>query len=452
MRVRRSGNRRIQTLKSARLERSVASTRGEWEWAIDGEEPDLRRLADTPFARIVSTRAAHGLQPVFESDVRRSVRLLRLDGGTVAEAAIDEGRVAAGSAREDLRELELELKAGSRAPLLRLALELHTAVPVTIGAESKAQRGFRLRTGEPPAPVKAEPPSLSPRAQAIDAAARILDAGLGALVANQPAVAAGQAEGVHQFRIGIRRLRTALAMFAPLLEPTAAARFEAELKRLGQVFGTARDWDVFCTQILREAEDDPAVRGWAELLHMPAEAERAAAHRAVEEELRRPALTGLMLGMAAWLATDAGSSPATGDDDLRRPFGKIAPDLLDRMARRVAKRGGRVRRRSAEELHELRKAMKKLRYSVEYVAPIYHSGRVKRYHKALKRTLKTLGAAQDAIVAVTLAERLCQGEQRSDYVASAGALARWARAYRATALRGLPKRWTAFAAAEAFWR
>jgi triphosphatase len=144
-------------------------------------------------------------------------------------------------------ELELELKQGTRGALYRLALDLHAAVPFTIGAESKAQRGQRLRTGEAPQPVESDPPALDEDISLAETTRRIISAELGHFLANQPAAVVGDVKGVHQMRVGIRRLRTALAMCGKHLEPHAKRRFEAELKPLGQVFGAARDWDVFCT-------------------------------------------------------------------------------------------------------------------------------------------------------------------------------------------------------------
>lgn len=139
-----------------------------------------------------------------------------------------------------------------------------------------------------------------------------------------------------------------------------------------------------------------------------------------------------------------------GDDALNRPIRKPAHALLDRMARRVA-RGGHPRRRSAEELHALRKALKKLRYSGDYLAAIYPPKPVKQYQKASKRLLKLLGTGTDAAMATRLAGRLCAGA-RSEVAPAAAALVQWSDKRRDKALRKLPEIWATFAAAPAFWR
>ena len=76
---------------------------------------------------------------------------------------------------------------------------------------------------------------------------------------------------------------------------------------------------------------------------------------------------------------------------------------------------------------------------------------MRRHRKATKRLLKLLGAANDAVMATSLAERLGAGE-RSDLTPGAFALAQWSEDRRAKALRKLPKAWTKFAAESAFWR
>ena len=72
------------------------------------QNPDLSCVAETPFGAEIAAEGASGLQPVFETDIRRTVRSLRLAGETVAQAAIDVGRVFAGEATQDVNELELD--------------------------------------------------------------------------------------------------------------------------------------------------------------------------------------------------------------------------------------------------------------------------------------------------------------------------------------------------------
>ena len=448
LRVRRHGKGRVQTLKSAGDGQTVAAVRGEWQWPVKQDAPDLSRLAETPFGTGI---AALELQPVYETEIRRIVRNLSLAGDSVVEVAIDFGRIFAGDATQDVSEFELELKRGAPGPLYRLALDLHATIPFIIGGESKAQRGQGLLTGKAPVAVQSRPLALDGNAPASEAVRRIIAAELGHLLANQPAASAGDVEGVHQMRGGIRRLRTVLALFGKQLEPQASRQFEAGLQRLGQVLGKTRDWDVFCTQILPGASRDDMAKNWLEPLRSAAEAARRAAHCEMREEFARPAMTGLVLGMAAWLEPDDAGTAVNGDDALHRPMRKLARSLLDRMARRVARRGEHLRRRPVEQLHALRKALKKLGYSADCLAALYPLKSVKRFQKLSRHLLARLGKANDAAMATGLAKNLC-ADGRSELAPAVAALAGWSGRRRDRALAKLPKTWAKFSAAMPFWR
>jgi triphosphatase len=429
----------------------VAANRAEWEWPINQDAPDLGRVAATPVGAIAGDLVGAGrLQPIFTTDIRRSVHNLRIDGTTTAEAALDVGEIAAGAETETVSELELELRAGTLAPVYRLALDLQATVPLTIAPESKAERGFRLLLQQAPAASKAPSLELDCDASALQAFRVIVATGLGHLLANQPAAVAGDPEGVHQMRVAIRRLRTALVLFEPHLEPYTATRFELELKRLGRGLGEARDWDVFCLETLPGAIDDAAGAGWERLLQNTAETEQGAAHRRVEQELAAPAFTSFVLGMAAWIEDGAIRPALVGDKCMTQRVKKLAPGLLDRVAGKVAKRGERIGRRSDEELHALRKSLKKLRYSVDDLSGLYGRKAVKRYLRGCKELQQQLGKMNDAAVAGMLAERLSMGD-RVGLIPAVGAFAKWSRRRRDKALHHLSGAWTSFEKVSPFW-
>ncbi len=436
-RVRRRGRQHIQTLK-LRQANDGAFARGEWEWPVMSGQPDLDRLAETPLPPHL--RGLDGVRPVFVTDVRRVLRTLQRDGATI-ELALDRGHVQAGDATEDIHELELELKAGDPSWLYRLAAELHAALPMALGAESKADRGWRLCTGRPRDAVKQADLDLPRDIAAGDAFRRIVAATLATLMANQPAAEAGAVEGVHQIRVAIRRLRAALVLFRPLLEPHAEARFTGELRRLGRVFGEARDWDVFCTETLAAAEQDGVASHWLALLRAPAASQRTAAHDRVTAELRGPAFTAVVLGLAAW----ADDTTVAVGDAAGTALAAIAPDLVGRRAHAVRRRGRHLDQRSDAALHALRKALKKLRYSVAFLAPLAPHKAVKQYLHGCKALQKHLGALNDAVTAVAMAERL-GGDRQAELTPAVGALADWASARQVQARQRLQKDWRRFKA------
>ncbi len=446
LRVRSSGNRRIQTLKAAAPDGGVASSRGEWEWPVERDEPEIAPLAATP-ARDVAATLDGRLEAVFLTDIQRSTRRISLGGTTLVEAALDEGEIETDAASEPVNELELELKDGSLGALYRLAIDLHEVAPMWLAPESKAARGYRLRDGAPPRTPHAAKLRLDPSIRANEAFRAIVLSGLDQILGNIAAAEAAAPEGIHQLRIGLRRIRSALVLFAPLLEPHAVALFEGELRRLGQVFGARRDRDVFCLQTLADAARDLGA-AWIDRLRPPAESYRAAANEPVQEALHGAGLTSLALGLAAWCEEGITHPAHLGHKRMGKRLAAITPDLLDCMARKVARRAKRAD--SPEGLHGLRKSLKKLRYSTEFVAGLYGKNAVKRYRKRCETLQELLGTINDARVTPRLADDML-GPRGTELAPAFAELATWSAAQERKALRQLGDALIDFRRVEPFW-
>jgi len=446
LRVRRSNGAHVQTVK-ADSRAGLAADRFEREWPIEGDRPDPNLLAQTPVAAGLPEHLP--LEPVAITEIDRTARLLDLDDGTQVEAAFDSGWIIAGNARVSVKELELELRQGDPVAIYRLALQLHASVPMTIETESKAARGFSLRHGTTPAPSKSAHVALIPDTCGADAFRQIIAAGLDHLLANRSPTVAGDAEGLHQMRVAIRRLRSALVFFRPHLELEryALARFDEELRRIGRVFGEARDWDVFCLDILPATLADNAA-GWRDILQEPAQRQRDAAYRAVTAQVAAPAFTSLVLGLAAWTEQGAGQALLVGDHALHRSIARLAPEMLDRLADKVAHRGRHIDG-SDRERHALRKSLKKLRYAIDYAAGAYPHKSVRSYLHACAQLQEALGEINDAVAAIGLAERLAEGHP--DLTPALGALANILTARRQEAVQDLPRRWQHFRSEPRFW-
>jgi inorganic triphosphatase YgiF len=446
LRVRRTGKRRTQTVKASG-DGGTAMTRGEWEWPLSKEEPDLSLAASSPVGNDLPTNVA--LVPVVVTDVVRTTRMLNGEG-TKIEAAIDSGSILAGGAKEPVHELELELREGSPGALYRLALTLHAASPLAVEVESKVSRGLRLNHSETPRSHKASAPGFDPRIRAQDALGDIVGSALGHLLANRAPAMAGDIEGIHQARVAIRRLRSGLKLFEPRLEPHAAALFQNELKRLGQVIGEARDWDVFCDEALPESLGDGNEEDLGALIRNAADDRRRAADAVCARELSATSFTSLVLGLAAWAETGR-ERPCVLGEGLKKRLARIAPSLLGRLARKVRKRSRGLRPGAAPEmLHPLRKSLKKLRYGVEFFAPLYPRKVVKRFLTRVKALQKSLGVINDSAMATRLAQGLAvAGRFELGPPLSAVALSREQARRKAT--RKLARSWAAFQRQEFFW-
>nr|WP_299244702.1 CYTH domain-containing protein [uncultured Halomonas sp.] len=147
LRIRRTPTGNLQTLKTIGSGTGGLSVRGEWEWAIEGEELDLAGLAHLPPMHALGDAVLEALEPRFVTDFERCRWLLETDGASI-EVAFDRGSILAAGQCVAINELELELKRGEPASLWQLAQTLAARVPLRPSIASKAERGSALYKGQ----------------------------------------------------------------------------------------------------------------------------------------------------------------------------------------------------------------------------------------------------------------------------------------------------------------
>ncbi|MCP8891630.1 CYTH and CHAD domain-containing protein [Sphingomonas faeni] len=447
LRVRTVGGIFIQTVKSRDQGTCLASIRGEWECEIASPAPDLSRLGEVPQLAEMVEYLAGGLNPMFVTDVQRTIRTATLGSGCVVEVAIDTGKIEAGSRSEPIFEIELELKAGPPGPMYVFARILQSAAPMWISTESKATRGWRLRTGQTAAIRLATAPLLDPDADATQGFRHILHAAMGHLTANIGPTLRGDPEGLHQMRIALRAARATLQLFAPALDRAMVAQFDDSLQAVCRTFGIARDWDVFCLETLPEATRALPSARLGDLVPV-AEDRREQSHRNVNEIVRGPHFTAMLLALATWAEPTSGSDRGDAVAPAGRNLGPLAPELLARVAAKTRKRGRKVTRLSPERLHRFRKALDRLCSDCTALAALFPNHRETVYHARCVALQGILGAANDAVVAQAIARRL---SVRPDLMAPVEALLDWSKARRAAALTGLQSATHAFRSGAPFW-
>lgn len=427
LRLRHDGRGRIQGLKTvstcAATDAAAVAVRREWEWPVEGDTPDLARLDAEGAGALVPQDTRGALGPIFTTDFRRTAWLVSPDAQTTIEIAIDDGAVESGSSRERISEVELELKSGHIGHLFALAGELHRIVPLRIGIESKAEQGYRLVSGRLPMPVTPDALSLSPLSTAAEAFRHVVRHGLRQLLANEPcALAGGDPEGLHQIRVALRRLRTALALFDALIASPRVKPLRRELRRLSDRLRPARTWDVLAAAVLPP-----------DLAAAVAEGRRVPAARAVAA-LRDRRCTALILELGAWL--ERGLWHADADEATRalldRPMVELAGPCL-------AARHAKARKTEPDDAERLRRRLRKLRYAVEFFRGLYPPDATRTYCAALGSLLDTLDAAHDAAANARLLSRLDRDAARS--------MEREARRHS----KALPDRYRAFRDTPPFW-
>ncbi|MBS9762706.1 MULTISPECIES: CYTH domain-containing protein [Pseudomonas] len=147
LRLRRDGEVIIQTLKCRGQSVAGLSERNEHEWHLDKVKLDLKKLDATCWPEQLAELDKKTIKPLFTTDFTREYAEIAWGRGkakVVIEAALDQGFVIAGKRKEEICELELELREGPPEALLELAAELAASLPLMPCDISKAERGYRL--------------------------------------------------------------------------------------------------------------------------------------------------------------------------------------------------------------------------------------------------------------------------------------------------------------------
>ena len=395
LRVRKRDGHFIQTVKSAGAVGDSPLARGEWEDPVAGERPDPKAGASGQF---LTPDVAGRLAPLFRTEITRLTAELEPAPGTRIEAAIDRGAIRARgkSSTEPISEIELELKSGSVTSLYDAALQLLAVAPVRLDPRSKAERGYRLVGGRGMGQlIRGEPVLLDPAMSAEAALQRIGRACLAHILRSEAAAVSGRPEGVHQMRVAARRLRAVLSAFRPLLPKAQRAWARDELRRLADTLSEVRNLDVFAGTLVASARE--AVPQ-AKRLEASIRRRRRVAHAAARRLIGSPQFTALMLELLRWF-DGCGWQGRDGAAALQQPIGEAAPAMLDRRLRAVAKAAEDFDTQSPAERHQLRIAVKKLRYTAELLGGIYDAAVVRHFTEPLRRLQDDLGHANDLDVA-----------------------------------------------------
>lgn len=446
LRVTHSGNSILQTLATTQTS-GLAIRQDEWEWPLLNDQPDLSLLSTVLTPKPLPPS---GLREIFVTDLKRVVRTLQLMSGTTIRASFDEGTIEAGATSEPVRDLALEVLNGDAGTVYRLALHLHARTPLAMTIDSLATRGLQLASGHLPTGPKAEPVEIPATASGAAAFHQLVDSCLTHLLVNQPASLAGSVEGVHQMRIAIRRLRALLQFYKPALHRRQFSHFDKELQRIGRVFGQARNWDVFCTELLSQANQVADPGDLYDGLKDAAARRRHAAHDAFITECQGPKFTAAVLELAAWAEAGRDEPDRLGRAKLARELEDLTPRWLDRLARKVEARGQNISRANNAKLHELRKSIKKLRYGVELTESLFSGKKTRLYQKRCKALQDTLGLINDCSTAIQLARTL-RRDTKTDLRPAIFALARHQHRQHQSGLDKLSKSWKAYQHEARFW-
>ncbi|MCV0427869.1 MAG: CYTH and CHAD domain-containing protein [Roseibium sp.] len=414
LRVRKSGKSWIQTAKLG------TGVMGGLSSPIEAEHPVKSRALDFSVFedRDVSDKLSRviddaPLQECFETVMKRTTReLTRESDGTVIELAFDTGNILAGSSSHPLVELELELKSGPNQAVFDAAKALLKDVPFRFSPYSKAERGYRFAEGrqsDEQKPYFAEDITFAAGSSVELGIRDILRSCLTQIAENRLVVLASEdPEGTHQLRIGLRRLRSAFRLFRPALNPTTAAPLDQMARLIASEAGALRDLDVLVDEIVTPlVERAPESLSFDGLLENLKTSRGRDTRIALVDHLKSAEVNAFLLDLAAYTEGRGWLDPENFDQTaiLAQPIDIYSSQALSRQWKKVLKYGKRLENLSIPERHEMRKAMKKMRYGIEFFGCLYPENTVKPFLKRMKKLQDIFGYLNDVAMAETLPEK-----------------------------------------------
>jgi CHAD domain-containing protein len=336
------------------------------------------------------------LQPVARlRAVRQPVELRNAAGERLAEVVDDQVQVVEGRRVVDrFREFEVELGDGAQPDTMDKVLARLQEAGASQAVEQLGK--YRHALGD----RELGPPELQVGDLDQDASVeQLLRYDLAAstlrLFRHEPGVRLGEdPEAVHQARVGIRRVRSTLRTFKPLLDQDWVGRLRDELKWLANLLGDVRDAEVLHARLTRRVaglpEGDAAAGG--RLLH-DLLGQRDAARERLLQGMDEPRYIRLLDDLVAAAQAPAVLPEAAG------LASEAAPPLVAKAWRRLRKA---VRRAGAtppdEALHQIRIRAKRARYAAEAVKPVIGKP-ARAFAKAASNLQDELGEQHDAVVA-----------------------------------------------------
>jgi inorganic triphosphatase YgiF len=437
IRLRQEGELWVQTFKAAstshlqRIEEDIhlgqCTQDPELDLSLYQHNKTVKRLLDK-----VLGKSPQALVLQFQTDVQRHYYVVNIEDSQI-EVCFDDGEVRTPDASSRICEVEFELKQGSILHLIELAKSWGTQYELWLDVRSKAERGSLLAIGKAVSPaVRAKNVVLSPDMSAEQILQCITANCLNQLLPNSSAIAGevAEADHIHQARIAMRRLRSALKHFGQW-STQVDPHWQERIAQLFRQLGTTRDSDVVNAEII------PALKLiGAPDLSLPKVDQDSAQLSTV---FTKTDSVNLLLDLLSFVHAD--SQPIAKQQKLNQ---KIA-EPLQHLYQRITKKAKDFSKFDIEARHRIRKQVKQLRYLIEFTASVYPEKQVKRFLKQLQPVQDSLGLYNDMIVAETLFAQ--QVERDPHFWFAVG----WAKAQQQHLLHDAEKALIAFAQIKTFW-
>lgn len=363
----------------------------EWSAPTTAGTFDFATLIDSPKTAEYLTQYAAMLVPLFTLDLGQRLWTVQTRSAQV-EVILEDGTLATANdttqRSSHICELQLRLIAGQPAALYGVARLLSRQVRLHPIRDDLMTRALAFCDATAPRPVKAKRIKIEPKSSALSVFKHVAWHCIDQLQANEQGVfSADNVEFIHQARVALRRLRTALRLFNTALPVGFSDKWSQSWRDVGEQLGNARNWDVFCSELLPAIIADLGEHPDVQQLTAFAEQQRITAHERTQTWLRGRRYSLTLIAFCEALQ-------ALPERDTTR-IDAFANQSLKKRHKRFC-RGARIAHTlSAEARHEVRIELKKLRYTLDFFETLYDQKQLRAFLHGLAETQELLGHMND---------------------------------------------------------
>lgn len=432
IRLRQEGEHWVQTFKAAsknhlqRIEEDIYLGKCAQEPELDLSLYKHNKTVQSVLREVLGEAPA-GLELQFQTNVQRTFHVFEFEGSHI-EVCLDDGEIRTPTDHAQICEVEFELKQGSAANLIQFAKTWVDQYQLWLDVRSKAERGNLLAQGKVvSAATKAKSLNLDKDVSAEQAIKQIIENTLNHILPNAAAIADGVAEAdhIHQARVGLRRLRSALKHFSnwsAQIDPM----WESQLADIFRALGQSRDNDAIQDSVI------PLVKQVCDFeFPFPENVDANIAGLLSDSKT-----TQLFLSLF---------SLSYSDQQSKSKLSKQAAKSLTKLYQKILKDAAQFSSLAVEQQHRTRKRVKQLRYCIDFIAGIYPEKQVQQFLNKLQPIQEYLGFYNDLFVAEHIFEQ--QATEHPQFLFALG----WVKAQQPHVAKKADKKLQTLSIQDAFW-
>ncbi|MCH7336896.1 CYTH and CHAD domain-containing protein [Acinetobacter sp. NIPH 2699] len=432
IRLRQEGEHWVQTFKAAsknhlqRIEEDIHLGQCEQEPELDLSLYQHNQTVQDILRDILGDDA-RDLFLQFQTDVERTFHLFEFQGSQI-EVCLDDGEIRTPDRQAKICEVEFELKQGSARDLIIFSNHLVEKYQLWLDVRSKAERGNLLAMGKKVSPAtKAKTLQLKPAFSAEQAIKLIIENSLNQILPNAAAIADGVAEAdhIHQARVGLRRLRSALKHFShwsAQIDPT----WESELAEIFRALGQSRDNDAIQDSVI------PLIKEVCDF-DFPFNSQTTTN---VTKLMGNTKTTQLFLSLLSFTYSE---------NESKTKLKKQVTKSLTKLYQKILKDAAQFSDLPVEQQHRTRKRVKQLRYCIDFISGLYPEKELRQFLSKLQPIQEYLGFYNDLFVAEQIFQQ--QAAKQSQFLFALG----WVKAQQPHVLKKADKKLQSLSAKDIFW-